>query len=140
MPWLRASHASLVDTIGRHPVDWFLVYSDMDDARHWLARLLKRGHQHVLALRRDGALWIAIHPHFSFVDVQLIRNDLTPWQLYPGRVIQHVTAMRVNRWNSGALHVGPLTCVTVVKALLGIRAWHIVTPWQLFRHCRRVYG
>lgn len=141
MPWTRPRGATLLDTIGRHPVDWWLVYSDMDDRSHWLARFLRPGFQHVLALRRDGRVWIAIHPHFSFVDVQIIREDLTPWQMYPqATTIQHVTAMRVNAYSLGELHIGPLTCVEVMKSLLGIRAWRVRTPWQLHQHCRGVYG
>ena len=32
---------------------------------------------------------------------------------------------------------GPMTCVETVKALLGIRAWWILTPRQLYRRLRR---
>lgn len=138
MPWLTHKGQTLLDTIGRHPVDWYLVYSDMDDRTNLMARMLKRGFQHVLALRRDGRVWVAIHPHFSFVDVQIIRADLTPWEMYPRSTIQHVTAMRTNAWSSGAWHIGPLTCVDLVKSLLGIRDWRIWTPWQLYRYCGRM--
>ena len=31
---------------------------------------------------------------------------------------------------------GPMTCVETVKALLGIRAWWIITPRQLYRRLR----
>lgn len=140
MSWLTHKGPTLLDTIDRHPVDWFLVYSDMDDRTSWMAKVFRSGFQHVLALRRDGRLWIAIHPHFSFTDVQAIRSDLTPWEMYPAATIQHVTAMRANASSSGAFHIGPLTCVDLVKALLGIRCWWIYTPWQLYRYCRRVYG
>ncbi len=138
--WTRLVAPSLLDTIDRHPVDWFLVYSDMDDQKSWAAKFLKRGFQHVLALRRDGAIWVALHPHYSFTDVQIIRNDLTPWQMYPGCAIQHVNAMRENAFNTGGFHIGPLTCVTLMKSLLGIRDMFMLTPWELFQYCRRVYG
>jgi hypothetical protein len=111
----------------------------MDNQRHWLARILKRGYQHVFALRRDGAVWVVVQPTFSFIDVDLIRNDLTPWQLFPGFAIQHVTVMRRAQWDIGEFTLGPLTCVTLMKALLGIRAWHIVTPHQLFKRCTQIH-
>jgi hypothetical protein len=140
MPWLKAQGSSLLDTINRYPVDWWLVYSDMDDQTHFMGRLFKRGFQHVLALRRDGRVWVAIHPHFSFVDVQVIREDLTPWAMYPEATIQHIIAMRENAYSLSEFHVGPLTCVELIKSLLGIRAWYVRSPWQLYRYCRRVYG
>lgn len=30
----------------------------------------------------------------------------------------------------------PHTCVETVKAVLGIRAWWVLTPWQLYRHLK----
>lgn len=140
MSWLQPKGASLIDTIDRWPVDWWLVYSDMDDSSHWIARLFKRGFQHVIALHRDGRVWVAIHPHFSFVDVQIIREDSTPWQMYPHATIQHVVAMRRNAWRGWSAHIGPLTCVELMKSLLGIRAWYVRSPWQLFCYLKKHYG
>jgi hypothetical protein len=34
------------------------------------------------------------------------------------------------------LAVAPLTCVTIAKRLLGVRAPLVVTPWQLCRHLK----
>lgn len=140
MPWLQPIGPSLIDTAGKWPVDWWLVYSDMDDQTHWQSRVFRRGFQHVKAVRRDGRIWVGVFSTFSFVDVQVIRSDETPWQMFPGATIQHVVSMRRAEYAMGKFHVGPLTCVDVVKSLLGIRSWWVRTPWQLYQHCRRVYG
>jgi hypothetical protein len=36
-----------------------------------------------------------------------------------------------------ALAPMPLTCVEVAKRILGLRAWWIITPWQLFKFIRK---
>lgn len=134
MPWTLQRTYSLLDTIDRHPVDWWLVYQNSESPRPWM-RVLKRGFEHVIALRRDGRVWVLVSPGFSFVDVQLIRDDMTPWQMFPQATVQHVVAMRTERL-AFEFHIGPLTCVDVAKSLLGIRSWWVRTPWQLFKYCR----
>lgn len=140
MTWLTTRGPSLIDTIGRHPVDWWLVYTSMDDQSHWYARLFRPGFQHVMALRRDGRVWVAVCPYFHFVDIKLVREDATPWQLFPNATIQHVTVMREKTQALNRFHLGPITCVDLMKSLLWIRSWWVRTPWQLYNHCRRVYG
>jgi hypothetical protein len=130
---------SLFDTIGRYPVDWWFIYSDMDDQSHWHSRLFKSGFQHVKALRQSGRVWVLIESSFSFVDIQLIREDATPWQMFPHCTIQHVNAMRRCSDNVHPFHVGPLSCVELMKALLGVRAWRVRTPWQFYRYCKATY-
>lgn len=137
MPWLQHKGATLLDTIGNWPTEWWLVYRDIDHD-HWIARafhrFLKPGFQHVQALRRDGRVWVSVYPHMEFVDVHLIRSDATPWQLYPCCTIQHVVTMRDSGRMYSTWHVGPWTCVEVVKSLLGIRRFWLRTPRQLYQH------
>ena len=131
MTWLR-QRGSLLDTVGRYPTDWYLIYSSMDDQTHWYSKLFRPGFQHVQAMRRDGRYWIAVCPYFWGVDIAVV--DFTPWDLFPKSTIQHVTRMR-SPTNLSALHIGPLTCVTVMKSLLGIRSWRVITPYSLWRFC-----
>lgn len=137
MSWLRIRDPSLLDTLGKWPAEWWLIYDDTDAREHWWCRWLKPGFRHVLALRRDGRVWVAVKPTTGFVDIEVLRTDATPWQLFPSATVQRVVALREANTIRSRLFVGPLTCVEVCKALLGIRAWWLRTPWQLHRFCGR---
>ena len=140
MTWLRVKGPTLLDTAGRWPTEWWLVYRNIDargPVTRALSKVLKPGFQHVQALRRDGRVWVAVYPHIEFVDVHLLRSDGTPSQLYPDCTIQHVVAMRDHGRMYSTFHVGPWTCVEVIKSLLGIRSPWLRTPWQLYRYIQR---
>lgn len=134
MTWLRTRQPSLLDTAGTFPVEWTLVYDDTDRP-HWWNRWLHPRFRHVAAYRRDGRIWVAYLPTAEFVDVHLLRTDEEPWP--KDAIVQRVVALRREGVMRSRLFVGPITCVEQIKALLGIRAWFVRTPYQLYRHCRR---
>ena len=140
MSWLKPKAPTLLDTAGKWPTEWFLVYRDIDvsgPVTRWLSRNLQPGFQHVQAVRRDGRVWVAVFPHIEFVDVHVLRSDETPWQLFPNCTVQPVVVMRDHGRMYSAFHAGPWTCVEVVKSLLGIRSWWVRTPWQLYQYVKR---
>jgi hypothetical protein len=138
MTWLRTREAPLLATANAYPVEWWLLYSDTDRA-HWWNRWLRPQFQHVSAIKRDGRVWIAIHPYGEFTDVEILRTDAHPWQIAPRAIVQRVTAMRRERSVRAPWFLGPITCVEHVKALLGIRAFWVRTPWQLFNYCKGAF-
>jgi len=136
MSWLTVNAPSLLDTIGRHPAEWWLVYGETD-VEWWWNRWLKPGFRHVHAMRRDGRVWVEVRPHAEFANVDIRRTDATPWDLYPGHRIQHVIVMRTPGRLRAPFFMGPLTCVELIKTLLGIRSFWLRTPFQLFNYCKR---
>lgn len=134
MTWLQQRTVSLLDTANRFPVEWWLVYSDTDRP-HWWNRWLAPRYRHVSAYRRDGRVWLAYLPNAEFVDVHILRTDEQPWP--QSAIVQRVVALRREGAVRSRLFLGPITCVEHMKALLGIRAWFLRTPLQLYRYCRR---
>lgn len=100
----------------------------------WL-RGLKPGFRHVfVALPAPGG-WITVDPLSTLLEVEYHPlppdTDLAAWFRTRGhRVLESPLhpPMPVH-WP-----FTPLTCVSVAKRLLGIRAPLVVTPWQLYRH------
>lgn len=137
MTWIRAIGTSLVDTVDRYPTDWYFVYVD-SASPHPFRRFLKPGFQHVIALKRDGRVWLMVDSTLSFAEISIVRSDATPWQLFPGATIDYVQVLREAKakfqW-----HFLPITCVDVCKYLIGVSAWWVKTPWQFHRYVRR-YG
>lgn len=102
-------------------------------SEHWLAPLLKPGFRHCfIAIRDDKGPWILIDPAMGVPRVSVIGlEDFDVAEFYRG---MHMTAVEVDRpcepprW--------PLTltnCVGMVKAVLGLRAPLVLTPYALYR-------
>lgn len=111
-----------------------LVFSGRTD--HPLLKLLRPGFRHCLALvDHGGDAWTLVDPMASTVTVVPIPNttgDSPPdWYRAHGHVVLNaghpIPASRI-------APIGIFSCVEMCKRLLGIRARHILTPYQLYRH------
>jgi len=115
------------------PASALVVFTDAREIP-WL-RLLRPGFRHVLvALRLPGGGWIVVNPlsHQIRVDpvAALEGPALAHWFRAQGfTVIETMTRRAPRREAPWA----PMTCVEVVKRLLGIHARWVWTPWALYR-------
>lgn len=134
--WLKQTpRESLLDAWDLVKVDWYIVFEHGD--MPWrLAKLLKPGFRHCWAVRYDGHEWIMFHPHLGYTDIQVVAAGpgCTIFDIVPAG---YSAIIQVNAWQK----VGRIrqllptffTCVEQIKALLGIRAGFVFTPWQLFK-------
>ncbi len=103
----------------------------------WL-RGLKRGFRHCFVALRDGDAWLICDSLKDRIELFVLpvaaEIDLASFYRAQGhRVLIGTTRPKLHR---GSLVVAPLTCVTVVKRLLGVKAPWVLTPWQLFAHLK----
>ena len=131
---------SLLDLAHRDPIDWYIVFEEVDSASWWNI-FLKSGYSHVYAIRWDGFNWIKVEPRLGYVDVNiLLEPDALEIVHSKSVVILHTvvwrdcTRIRVP-WGFGAIN-----CVETMKSLLGIRAPFLWTPWQLSKYLRAQHG
>lgn len=114
--------------------DVLVVFVDQA-ACPWL-HLLKRGFRHCFAVLRTGPLWVACEPLKDRIDLDLVdlppEFDLARFYAEQGhRVLCGQRPLPTPRYSFA---LAPLTCVTVVKRLLAIRAPWVCTPAQLHAH------
>lgn len=100
----------------------------------WL-RWLRPGFRHVfVALPAPGG-WITIDPLSTVLEVEYHPlppdTDLAAWFRTRGH---RVLESRLHPPLPTQWPFTPLTCVSVAKRILGIRAPLVLTPWQLYRH------
>jgi hypothetical protein len=101
----------------------------------WL-RTLKRGFRHCFVVIRDESCWLICDSLKDRIKLSLLHLprsfDLAGFYADQGHhVLVGQTAEDLPRdW----LTFAPLTCVSVAKRVLGIRAAWVLTPWQLFAH------
>jgi hypothetical protein len=119
---------------GRRAIVVFVDHADCP----WL-RLLARGFRHCFVLVRDGRDWLLCDP---LKDRMLLARIAAPpdfdlaahYAAQGHRVLAGVAGHEQGRRMPA---VSPLTCVAVVKRVLGVRAPWILTPRQLHRHLMR---
>lgn len=123
-------------------VHWHVIFVP-PSTRHWWDRFLEPGFGHVYAIRWDGWNWIIVNPRLDTVLV-----DTSAYSYYSLRdlvigeateVLSVTAQVPIGRLRS-PWHVGPITCVELVKGLLGIRAFWVRTPRQLYRYMRAQRG
>ena len=137
---------SLLDTVGAKTREWYVLYHDRVPFFRF-TKYLKPGFRHVELAKPiqigpgiDDVLWLHLLPTFEMLDVELSFDPTPPWVRCPQSVIQRVTATRpyyrVRQW----FHIGPVSCVETAKNALGINAFWVRTPWQLYRYINRRGG
>ena len=87
---------------------------------------------------RDGSVWLACDPLKDRIELSVLQVpdsfDLPGFYAARGhRVLAGATKPDLPRRGFG---IAPLTCVTIAKRLLGVRAPCILTPWQLYQQLK----
>ena len=117
-----------------HPA--LVVFVDHTECR-WL-RMLRAGFRHCFVVMRDGPVWFACDPLKNRIEISVLpvpdRFDLPGFYAARGHAVL-LGAPRRDLLRRG-FGIAPLTCVTVAKRLLGVRAPWVLTPWQLYRHLK----
>lgn len=107
-----------------------LFFTDRGD--HWACRWLRRGFRHVeLAVLHDG-VWIGVSGKTgALLEVMALPIGFNPesFAFLNGLRLLWVRVDPRPRRSP----VGLQTCVGLAKAMLGVRAPWVITPWQLYR-------
>jgi hypothetical protein len=110
-----------------------VVFEDRSDAR--LLRWLRPGFRHCFCLTGGDRRWTLCDPlksHLAIASIDgLTAPDLARRLGTPGRRVLH--GMLGTSDPSPSLGLRPLTCVEIVKRLIGLQARSVVTPYQLYR-------
>ena len=111
-----------------------IVFVDHTEC-YWL-QSLTRGFRHCFVALEHGPAWLVCDSLKSHMELTLLdlpdAFDLGKYYANQGhRVLVGRIGPQVPRI---AIALAPLTCVSVAKRLLAIRAPWVWTPWQLFSH------
>ncbi len=105
----------------------------------WWAKFFKKGFRHVYAIRWMGDYWIRLETYLGYSDVTILP--------YEGQSIETIVdpqcsaILHVKQWRDmytlrAPWVLGPITCVEQIKSLLGLGAFHIITPYQLYKYLK----
>lgn len=105
-----------------------------DQGTHWAAPLLKPGFRHVFAAVEVGDYWIMFDPREGRPVIEVVAPagyDLAAFyrkQCFRTRDVRLPPTTEPLRWPYLWAN-----CVGAVKAVIGLRAPLVVTPYQLYR-------
>ena len=120
------------------PVKAVVVFSGQTELL-LLRMFLKPGFRHCFLLLHDGKCWVSIDPLASHMEVKTYHHlpddlDLPAWLQGRGHTVIEAPVFAQNT-KAG---LSWMCCVEVVKRCLGVRAFGVWTPWQLYRHLSRL--
>lgn len=134
----RRSTPSLLDLAGGYLIDAWVVFRNTPERPRWHLRGLRDGFRHCDVWVRDRGVWVCMEPYFEFPALRAHTAD--PWDVVDKALKPtFVRAQRVVRLGSLTTPwlLGPLTCVEAVKLALGVRAFWVRTPHQLYQYLRK---
>lgn len=128
---------SLLDTPGHHLVDVWLCFYDIPEWRRksWLWSLLEPGFSHVEAWRLDRGAWARVDTCLELMSAEVRLQP--PWEVLPGAKFLHVVRLVPLGKVREPFLFGPVTCVELCKAMVGLRAVTVRTPFALYNHLRK---
>lgn len=104
----------------------------------WWRLFTRKGFRHCVVVTPiiigdliDDPLWLSIDSLACWMDVRVT--------VFPPDVPDDAMVLWFRSWRPRRyIGRGFITCVSVAKAVLGVRAWWVVTPYQLYLHMRRL--
>jgi hypothetical protein len=137
---------SLLDTPDCKIREWYCCYFPRTPY-YWFAHLWKQGYRHVELTRPlqygpkpADVMWLNLIPTFETLDVEVSHDPRPPWVKVPGAVVQKVTVIRATPSVRSWFDIGPPSCVEIAKTALGINAFWVRTPWQLWKFIAKRNG
>ena len=111
----------------------------VDNRTRTILQPLRPGFRHCFAALRIGDGWIACDPLKDRIQLALVPRpaDFDLAAFYAGQGHHVLVGCTAGRAGRAPAIPSLLTCVAIVKRILGVRAPTVVTPWQLYRHLRR---
>lgn len=126
---------------GSFRVDYVVVFRDLPFRQSWLWRSLKPGFQHVECWREVVAgAWLRLDTAMEFLSVEVYGDppqDLLEPTITALRYVAQIPYGRIRQpWRSG-----PVTCVELTAALLGLRLpFYVRTPYAFYKFLKRQHG
>lgn len=137
---------SIINQVTEGGPHTFICYSD-GDIKTWWSPFLKDGFKHCFLIHWDGQMWFRLEKCYGCFEVVPMlwidrlfvgKFNLEPYYERLGYTVQVVN---LDEREPEKLRVpqlfAPNTCVEFIKDFLGISAYFVNTPYQLFKHLER---
>ena len=113
-----------------------VVFSGTTDLAY--LKLLKPGFRHCFVILRTPDRWISIDPLAHMTQIGL--HTIPTGPDLPAILQEHGLRVLETALRDAPLATAPpmlCTCVEMVIRILGIQAWRVITPWQLYKYLQQ---
>ena len=109
------------------------------EAEIWWLRILKKGYRHCFVCIKNNDHWTIIDPLSHSIDVETIEvkkiKNLPRYLTDQGYIVMPFGDIDPHK--KGGRILGYLSCVTIVKKILGLHSPFIFTPYQLAKYLHK---
>ena len=131
MPFARYKRESLIQ--GKSFGEFYLVFSRSE----FQIPFIDRDFSHCYAVKWTVAGWVVFNPALGFSEITILES-IDPDIRVALASAEYTDIIHVSAWRNMKKWRTPwpvaFTCVEQVKALIGISAWWVITPRQLYKH------
>lgn len=114
---------------------WYIAFVNGRGQNFWDV-VTTEEFRHCYAFTWDGYNWIVVDPLGQSLEIEVLpfgdEVDFPAKIVEDGQKLVYFSKHEDNRF----IFRGLMTCVSTMKHLLGIRAWWVVTPKQLYNYLR----
>lgn len=120
---------------------WHVVFCS-STIKHWLLNRLKYGHVYAMRKSPGGQYWTVIDPTTSCIDATIVPVEIcaTPMDYKKTALKSIRVIVKPEEKDRFTFGFDFLSCVLVIKHLLGISRRRIVTPNQLLKYLEQNHG
>ena len=111
----------------------WIVFSNDTDIR--MLHLFRRGFRHCFMMMQQNDRWILVDPRSNKTDVYLLPHPKSfNFPRYYTEQGKTVIKIPVIHTPSKILSPFPVSCVETLKRMIGLHAWWVMTPYQLYKY------
>ncbi len=115
-----------------YPQSAWIVFSNETDIR--MLKLFREGFRHCFMMMLQNDRWILIDPRSNKTDVHLLPHpksfNFPRYYAQQGKTVLKIPTLSVP---SKILSPFPVSCVETLKRMIGLHAWWVMTPYQLYK-------
>lgn len=100
----------------------------------WYLRFLKSGFKHCFLVLEDNGAFFVVDPLASKIELLTFRISGTLFISEFERLGMKVIKTNINDNSASSWKFGIFTCVEVVKRILGVYSFKVITPYQLYKY------
>ena len=133
---LKAEQKPLLEVKDKARIEGYVVYLPSE---RWYARFLKKDYGHCILLVRKEDFWVVVDPSLSMMEVSILPVGYPIRQLFGGK-FQRFTLWRDTKQVRIKTVIAPFTCVELIKSILALGKFSIITPYQLKTYLEQKHG
>ncbi len=108
------------------------VFSNDTDLK--FLKILRHGFRHCFVIMQQDNRWVLIDPRSDKTDIQILPHphhfNFPRFFIEQGHTVVKIPSLQTPRKIASVL---PISCVEMIKRIIGLHQWWVVTPHQLYR-------